>query len=166
MKAKKTAYLALFTATALILSFVESLIPPVYAAVPGIKIGLPNIIIIYALYKISVLGAFSVSIIRVLLVALLFGNAMTLFYSLAGALLSLTIMVILKKTALFSVSGVSVTGAVFHNLGQIIVAILILDTVEIGYYMIILTLTGVVSGVLVGILSAILLKRTEKFKIL
>ncbi len=166
MKSKRIAYLAIFTACALILSFVETLIPPVYSAVPGIKIGLPNIIIIYTLYKISALSAFSVSIIRVFLVALLFGNAMTLFYSFAGALLSLAIMVILKKTALFSVTGVSVTGAVFHNLGQIIVAILILDTVEIGYYMIILTLTGVISGVLVGILSSVLLKRTEHIKIL
>ena len=101
-----------------------------------------------------------------MLVALLFGNVMTLLYSLAGAVLSLTIMVILKKTAYFSVAGVSVTGAVFHNLGQIIVAILILDTVEIGYYMLVLTLTGVVSGILVGILSAILLKRTKNLKIL
>lgn len=166
MKSKRIAYLAIFTACALILSFVETLIPPVYSAVPGIKIGLPNIIIIYTLYKISAFSAFSVSVIRVLLVALLFGNAMTLFYSFAGALLSLAIMVILKKTALFSVTGVSVTGAVFHNLGQIIVAILILDTVEIGYYMIILTLTGVISGVLVGILSSVLLKRTEHIKIL
>ncbi len=166
MKSKKTAYLAIFTACALILSFVETLIPPVYSAVPGIKIGLPNIIIIYALYKISFLSAFAVSLVRVLLVALLFGNVMTLLYSLAGAVLSLTIMVILKKTAYFSVAGVSVTGAVFHNLGQIIVAILILDTVEIGYYMLVLTLTGVVSGILVGILSAILLKRTKNLKIL
>lgn len=166
MKSKKIAYLAIFTACALILSFVETLIPPVYSAVPGIKIGLPNIIIIYALYKISFLSAFAVSLVRVLLVALLFGNVMTLLYSLAGAVLSLTIMVILKKTAYFSVAGVSVTGAVFHNLGQIIVAILILDTVEIGYYMLVLTLTGVVSGILVGILSAILLKRTKNLKIL
>ena len=166
MKSKKTAYLAIFTACALILSFVETLIPPVYSAVPGIKIGLPNIIIIYALYKISFLSAFAVSLVRVLLVALLFGNVMTLLYSLAGAVLSLTIMVILKKTAWFSIAGVSVTGAVFHNLGQIIVAILILDTVEVGYYMLVLTLTGVVSGILVGILSAILLKRTKNLKIL
>lgn len=166
MKSKKTAYLAIFTACALILSFVETLIPPVYSAVPGIKIGLPNIIIIYALYKISFLSAFTVSLVRVFLVALLFGNVLTLLYSLAGAVLSLTIMVILKKTAWFSIAGVSVTGAVFHNLGQIIVAILILDTVEVGYYMLVLTLTGVVSGILVGILSAILLKRTKNLKIL
>ena len=94
---KKITVLALFTTLAMILSYIESLIPPVFAATPGIKIGLPNIIIIFILYKFPFLYTATVSFLRVFLVAILFGNTVTLLYSIAGAVLSLGIMVILKK---------------------------------------------------------------------
>lgn len=162
---KKITVLALFTTLAMILSYIESLIPPVFAATPGIKIGLPNIIIIFILYKFSFIYAATVSFLRVFLVAILFGNTVTLLYSIAGAVLSLGIMVILKKINTFSIMGVSIAGAIFHNLGQIIVAIILLKTKEIAFYMIPLVISGVVAGILVGIVGAILLKRFEKTKL-
>lgn len=162
---KKITVLALFTTLAMILSYIESLIPPVFAATPGIKIGLPNIVIIFILYKFSFFYATTVSFLRVFLVSILFGTAVTLLYSVAGAVLSLGIMVILKKINTFSIMGVSIAGAIFHNLGQIIVAIILLKTKEIAFYMIPLVISGVIAGVLVGIIGAILLKRLEKTKL-
>lgn len=156
IKTKTLVFLSLFTAVAMVLSYIEAILPPIWSAIPGIKIGLPNIIIIFLLYRMSVKSAAAVSLVRILLSALLFGNAVTLLYSLAGAILSLTVMAVLKKIDRFSMIGVSIVGGVFHNLGQILMAMLILETAEIGYYMIILTVTGTIAGVLVGILGALL----------
>lgn len=161
---KKITVFALMTTLALILSYIETLIPPLYSAVPGIKIGLPNIIIIFILYKFSFFDALKVSFLRVFLVVLLFGNTVTLFYSLAGAVLSLLTMGILKKTDLFSILGVSIAGAVSHNLAQILTAIILLQSKEIGYYMIPLFISGIIAGIFVGILGAVLLKRFDKIK--
>ena len=110
--------------------------------------------------RLVLLGAFTamVSLVRVFLSAILFGTALTLAYSLAGAVLSLAAMAILKKLGLFSEVGVSIAGAVLHNLGQILVAVIVLRTAEIGYYMIILTLTGILSGVFVGLVGSLLTK--------
>lgn len=162
--AKKITFTAVFTTLALVLSYVESLIPPLYAAAPGVKIGLPNIIIIFILYKLSVYDAMLVSLLRVVLVTLLFGNVVVFFYSLAGAVLSLAVMVILKKSDFLSIVGVSIAGAVSHNLGQTIVAIILLRTKEIGYYMIPLFISGIVAGICVGIFGAILLKKSQRIK--
>ena len=159
-KSKKIAFLGIVTALALVLSFVESLLPPLYSAVPGIKIGLPNIIVIFTLYKLSFKEAAAVSLVRVFAVSLLFGNPMTFAYSITGAVLSLLIMVILKKTNSFSLIAISIAGAVFHNIGQIMIAVIILQTAEIGYYLIPLTVSGVLSGTAVGIVSAIIVKKT------
>lgn len=161
---KKIAFLGLFTTVALVLSYIEAILPPIYQAIPGIKVGLPNIIIIFMLYRFGLKEAVAVSLIRLVIVALLFGNGMTFIYSLAGATLSLLIMVILKKTNLFSTVGVSVAGGVFHNLGQILVAMFLLNSSQIGYYMIVLAITGTIAGVFVGIAGALLLKRTEIIK--
>lgn len=162
---KQTALIGLCAAVALVLSYVESLFPPIYAAVPGIKMGLPNIVIVFLLYRLSVKHAATVSLIRVIAVAALFGNAMTLWYSLAGATLSLTVMALLKRIDRFSTVGVSVAGGVCHNLGQILVAMLVLQTAEIGYYMIVLTVTGTVAGVLIGLAGALLLDRLKTLKL-
>ena len=121
---KKVALYGVFIALAMIMSYIELLIPPIFAAVPGIKLGLPNIIIIYVLYKIGFKSAFFISAVRVLLVAILFGNAMTLSYSIAGAVLSIVLMGILKRTNAFSMIGVSVAGAVMHNIAQVLVAVI------------------------------------------
>jgi len=145
---------------------VEFLLPPLYAAVPGIKMGLPNVVIIYVIYCIDVRYAALVSATRVLLSSLLFGNAVTLAYSVAGAVLSLLIMAILKRTDKLSAVGVSVAGGVAHNLGQILVAILLLDTPQIAFYMLVLTVTGTVSGIFVGSCGALLIKRIPSDKLL
>lgn len=165
IKTKTLVFLSLFTAVAMVLSYIEAILPPIWSAIPGIKIGLPNIIIIFLLYRMSVKSAAAVSLVRILLSALLFGNAVTLLYSLAGAILSLTVMAVLKKIDRFSMIGVSIVGGVFHNLGQILMAMLILETAEIGYYMIILTVTGTIAGVLVGILGALLTRYMAKIKL-
>lgn len=164
-KVKKTALLGVLTGVALVLSYLEAIIPPIYAAVPGIKVGLPNIVVILILYKFGVKEAASVSFLRVFIVALLFGNAMTLAYSLAGAFLSLAVMALFKRLDKFSAVGVSIIGGVAHNLGQILVAIVLLSSTLIGYYMIILTITGMLAGVAVGIAGALLIKRMEKISV-
>ena len=163
-KAKKVAFLGVLTAVALVLSYLESLLPPLWAAVPGIKMGIPNVVIIFMLYRYGVKEAVIVSLIRVFIVALLFGNVMTLAYSVAGALLSITLMAICKKIKVFSVVGTSIVGGIAHNLGQILVAIVLFDTVQIGYYMIVLAITGTIAGVFIGLAGALLLKRFNKIK--
>lgn len=159
---KKLTLLALFAALSIVLSFVESLLPPIYAAVPGVKIGLANVVNIFLLYKFSLKDTIAVTFVRVLTVALLFGNLMTLSYSIAGAILSIAVMALLKRTKLFSTVGVSIAGGVAHNLGQILVAIMITSTMEIGYYMIFLCISGVLAGTLIGMLGALVLKYTKK----
>ncbi len=161
-KAKKAALLGVLTSVALVLSYLESILPPIWAAVPGIKVGLPNVVIIFLLYRFGVKEAAIVSFIRIFVVALLFGNVMTLAYSFAGALLSIVLMAICKKTKVFSVVGTSIVGGVAHNLGQILIAIFLFDTVQIGYYMIVLAITGTIAGVFVGLAGALLLKRLNK----
>lgn len=155
---KKLATLGLFASIALILSYVEALLPPIFAAVPGIKMGLPNIAIIFILYRFGVKEAAAVSLVRLAASALLFGNAMTLIYSLAGAALSLALMALLKRWDHFSMMGVSMVGGVAHNLGQILVAMWLMETAEIGYYMTILTVTGTIAGILIGLAGSLLLR--------
>lgn len=163
-KAKRTAFIGVLTATALVLSYIEAILPPIYSAVPGIKVGLPNIVIIFILYKLGSKEAFAVSLFRVVAVSVLFGNFMTLAYSTAGAVLSLGVMILLKKTNMFSTVGVSIAGGVFHNLGQIVVAMVLLSSAEIGYYMTVLAITGTLAGTFIGLVGALLIKRTEKIK--
>ena len=159
---KKVAFLGLSASLALLLSYVEFLLPPLYAAVPGIKIGLPNVIILCVLYCMSTKAAACVSFVRLCVSSLLFGNPVMFAYSAAGAILSLLMMIILKKTDKLSCVGVSVAGGVAHNLGQILIAVFLLNTPQIAYYMVVLTVTGTISGVFVGLLGAYLVKRLSK----
>ena len=164
-KTKRVAFLGVLTSVALVLSYIEAILPPIWAAVPGIKMGFPNIVIIFLLYRFGVKEAAIVSGIRLFIVALLFGNVMTLAYSFAGAALSLLLMALCKKSDKLSVVGTSIVGGVAHNLGQILVAIVLFDTVQIGYYMAVLAVTGTIAGVFIGLAGALLLKRLEKYKI-
>ena len=165
IKTKKITVLALFSAVAIIFSYIEAILPPIWSAIPGIKVGLSNIVTVALLYKFSLKEAAIVAFIRIIIIALLFGNVMTLIYSIAGFVLSVTIMAILKRTSLFSTVGVSIAGGVFHNLGQIIVAMILLQTKEIGYYMIVLSITGTVAGILIGIAGNLMLKYSNKLRI-
>lgn len=160
-KTGKIALLGLCTSLALILAYVEVLMPPLYAAVPGIKLGLPNIVIVFVLYSFGLPSAAAVSLVRMILVSILFGNVMALAYSAAGALLSLAVMALLKKTDLFSVTGVSVVGGVLHNVGQILMAMYLFKTVQLGYYLIVLSVTGTISGMLIGLCGAVAIKRIK-----
>ena len=160
MKTKKIAVLALAIALAMILSFVESQIPA-FVAIPGVKIGLANIAVVFVLYKLGWKEAVLISLVRVVMVSMLFGTLVSLFYSVAGAVLSLTGMVLLKKTGLFSTVAVSVTGGVLHNVGQILMACLLLETHVIVYYLPFLILSGVIAGVVIGVVSAIMVNRVQ-----
>ena len=163
MKAKKVAFLGLSITLAMILSFVESQIPA-FTTIPGMKIGLPNLVMVFLLYRVGWKETVVVSIIRVALVALLFGNLQSLIFSIAGAVLSLTGMILLKKTGLFSSIAVSVTGGVLHNVGQIIAACLWTGTVQIAYYLPALLVSGVCAGIAIGLIAGFLLKRLENIR--
>ena len=160
MKTKDVALHGILLVLALILSYVEALLPLSFA-IPGIKLGLPNIAVLFVLYRLGWKSACTVSLLRVVLSTLLFGNVMALFYSLAGAVLSLAVMGLLKKSGKFSPTGVSVAGGVGHNAGQILVAMALLETAEIGYYLPVLCVSGTVAGILVGLTAALLLKRVK-----
>ena len=158
---RKVALLGLCASVAMILSYVEALLPPLFTAIPGIKLGLPNIVVIFVLYSFGVTEAITVSLVRVFAVALLFGNPVSLAYSVSGAALSLLGMALLKKTGLFSEVGVSMAGGILHNVGQILLAMFLLGTAELGYYLIILAVTGTVSGVFIGLCGAFATKHIK-----
>ena len=162
---KIIAFAGISAALALLLSYVEFLLPPLFVSVPGIKIGLANVVIIFALYCLGVRYAAIISFVRLIMSSLLFGNTLTLAYSIAGALLSLTVMAILKKTGFLSCIGVSVAGGVSHNIGQILVAIFLLKTPQIAYYMFVLSVTGIISGAFIGLCGAFLIKRIPQNKL-
>ena len=162
MKPEKVAQYGLLTALALALSWVESLLPPL--GVPGVQLGLPNLAIVFALYRLGFKDAWAISLARVVLVTLLFGNGAALAYSVAGAALSLGLMGLLKKTGKFSSVGVSVAGGVAHNGGQILVAMALLETARLAWYLPVLWVSGTVAGVLIGIVSGVLVKRVPNQK--
>lgn len=160
MRTRKLTTLGLSVALALILSYVESLLPPLMA-VPGVKVGLPNIVILFLFYRYGWREAGAVSLIRLVLSAALFTGFVAFFYGLAGAMLSLAGSALLKKTDRFSPLGVSAAGGVLHNLGQIALAALVLDSGYVFAYLPVLLLSGTLSGALVGLLAGILIQRTD-----
>ena len=164
MKTKKVAMLGLTIALAMIMSYIEALVPLSFA-VPGIKMGLANIVIIFVLYKIGTKEAILVSLIRVILVSLLFSNVMAMAYSIAGAVLSLSVMWILKKTDKFSFVGVSIAGGIMHNVGQIIMAVILLGTEQIALYLPVLIITGTVTGVVIGIVAGLVINRFRTIRL-
>lgn len=163
MKTKRVAFLGLSIALAMILSFVESQIPAL-VAIPGIKVGLPNLVIVFLLYKVGWKEAVIVSVIRTLLVSILFGNIQMLTFSVAGAALSLAAMILLKKTNWFSTITVSIVGGIFHNIGQIAAAILWTETAGIITYLPVLLVSGTVAGAVIGLISGMLVERLKKWK--
>ncbi|QDW74106.1 Gx transporter family protein [Lachnospiraceae bacterium KGMB03038] len=154
----KVAYFGVFTALALIFSYVESLIPFQFG-IPGVKLGLANLIIVIALYKMRLFEVFLLSIVRILLSGFIFGNYFSILYSLAGGLLSLAVMALLKKLGGFSVIGISVAGGVFHNVGQLLTAMVVVETFSVIYYVPVLLVAGVITGFLIGIAAGEMLKR-------
>ena len=137
-----------FTALALLFSYIESLIP-FHIGIPGVKLGLANLIIVIALYKTDYKRAYLLSVTRVILAGFLFGNMFSILYSLAGGILSLSMMIFAKRKEGLSVIGVSVVGGVFHNIGQILMAILVTESWKLLYYLPILLVFGVITGVVI-----------------
>lgn len=158
MNHKKTAYLGLFAAIAIIFGYVESLIP-FFAGIPGMKLGLANLAVLFILEKYSWKEAALVSTVRILVIGFLFGNMFSILYSLAGAALSLTVMTLMKKFSGFSILGVSVAGGVSHNIGQLIVASFIVENTSLLYYAPVLLISGVATGLLIGFLTGEITKR-------
>lgn len=160
MSSKKVATIGMMIALAFVLNYVETLIP-INIGIPGVKLGISNIVVIFSLYTLGPATAFFIAIIRIVLCGLTFGSISSMIYSLAGGLLSYFIMFLLKKTDRFSIYGVSVAGGISHNFGQIIMAIIILQTKLLIYYYPVLLLSGSIAGVLIGMISALLVKRLK-----
>lgn len=156
MRSSKVAQYGLFAALAILMGYVEMLIP-LPLLVPGMKLGLANVIIVIVLYHMDAKSAFFISLVRVLMSGLLFQGFAGLLYSLAGALLSLAVMALLKKTGKVSITGVSVMGGVFHNVGQIMVAAAVVENIKMAYYLPFLLVTGVVTGFVIGAVARLAL---------
>ncbi|MCC8150293.1 MAG: Gx transporter family protein [Lachnospiraceae bacterium] len=161
ISAKTVATLAMMIALAMIFSYVESLIP-INFGIPGVKLGLANLAIVASLYLLDGKQALLISVVRIILSGFLFGNLASIMYSLAGGLLSLAIMVLLKKTKKISVVAVSVVGGICHNIGQVIVAILVVENLKLVYYIPVLLISGFLTGLLIGIVSHLLLPRVKR----
>ncbi len=158
-RVKKVANYGVLVTLALVASYVETLIP-ISLGVPGAKIGLANLITIVALFLMGWKDAFAISIIRIVLAGFLFGNLFAIFYSLAGALLSLLIMMFLKKLE-FGTVAVSCAGGVAHNIGQISFAALLVENSRLFYYLPVLLIAGVLAGIVIGIIGGELIKRLK-----
>jgi len=157
---RKTVTLALFVSTALLLSYIESLFP-FFFGIPGAKLGLANLGAVIALYFYGWREALIVNILRIVIAGLLFGNLFSTLFSLSGAAVSFLFMILAKKIG-FSVYGVSMAGGVFHNIGQLITAMFIVQTVSVGYYAPVLMIAGLLTGFFIGAIGKEILKRLPK----
>ncbi len=158
MGTKKTAQVGMLVAAAFVLGDVESLLP-ISFGIPGIKLGLSNIVVLLCLYEGTAKEAFGIALVRIVLTGLTFGNFSTMAYSLAGGIFSFLVMFLLKKSNVFSVYGVSIAGGVSHNIGQIAVAVLVLQTGLLMYYLPFLLVAGCVAGACIGFVGGIIVKR-------
>lgn len=158
MMSKRISITALFTAFAVILSYVETFIPAI--GIPGVKLGLANFAVILALYLLGYKDALLINIIRIIIIGAFFGNLFSICFSIAGALFSFAFMAILKKTGLVSMITVAIIGGVSHNIGQIIVASLVVETYSVIAYIPVLIISGIITGTVIGILAHIIHKRT------
>ncbi|WFR57789.1 Gx transporter family protein [Anaerocolumna sp. AGMB13025] len=157
-RSKRIALYGMFVALAFVFSYIEVLIPFSAVGVPGFKLGLANIVVLTALYAMGAKEAFVISCIRIVLVGFTFGNMFSILYSLAGGLLSWGVMCLCKKIKSLSIAGVSIAGGISHNIGQIVVAAIVLQTKSIGYYLPVLLISGTVTGLLIGLLGGWILK--------
>lgn len=148
----------LLAALGLVFSWIEFLLP-VLPAIPGIKLGLANIVVVIALYREGPVMAFTVNLVRVLLAGLLFGSGFSTVYALSGAVVSFLIMLLLKKLNIFSIPGVSMAGGVFHNGAQLCLAALITSTPKVFYYFPVLLFAGIITGIINGVLSVLVLRK-------
>lgn len=151
-KSGKIAYGAMLVALAMIFSYVESLIP-ITIGIPGIKLGVANLVTVLGVFFLGPCEVLTVVIMRIFLVGFMFGNGVSIIYSLAGGLLSLTVMLIIKKTDKFSMVSVSVAGGISHNIGQLLAAAIVLKSTAVVYYLPPLLVAGTLTGLLIGIVA-------------
>ena len=148
---------SLLVATAMIFSYVEAIIPlPI--GIPGVKLGLANLVIISAIYMISPVEVFGILLVRILLSGFLFGNLAGIVYSFAGGILSYICMLIMKRTGWFSIFGTSIAGGVCHNIGQMLVAVIIVANINLLMILPVLLISGAIAGAIIGLIGA----RTSK----
>ena len=152
MTTRRAAYCAMLTALAMIFGYVETLIPFGFG-IQGVKLGLANIVIVLALYILPAYQALVIQLMRIVLVSFLFGNLSMMLYSLAGGMLSLVVMLLLNRRDVFSITGVSIAGGVSHNIGQLIVAALVVQNLKIMFYFPIMIMAGLITGCLIGVLA-------------
>lgn len=158
---KKAAFFALFVALAFVFSYLETLIPFNFG-IPGIKLGLANLVVVTAMYTVGEKRAFAISVIRIILAGLTFGGVFSLVYSLAGGILSFIAMLIAKRCKALSITGVSIIGGSVHNIGQIAAAAVVMQTYRIVYYLPVLLLSGAVTGAVIGVLGTLIINRLNK----
>lgn len=149
---KKISTCALFVALAMIFSYVETLIP-INFGVPGMKLGIANLVIVIGLYLLKPQEVLMISIVRILLTGFMFGSGMSVIYSLAGGFLSFFAMLFLKHTDKFSIVGVSLFGGTAHNIGQLLVAAAIIENLKLFYYLPVLVIAGLITGILIGLVA-------------
>ncbi|SCY82087.1 Gx transporter family protein [Alkaliphilus peptidifermentans] len=157
MNTKLIARFGLLIAVALVLGYFERFIP-IASGLPGVKLGLANTVLLYALYLMNVKNAFGLMLIKVLMSGLLFAGVNGMLYSFAGGLLSLSMMVLIKRLENVGIVGVSVIGAAFHNVGQLMVASMVVQTKGVIFYMPILLVSAIITGTLTGIISKYVFK--------
>ena len=160
MKTRKIAGIGMMIAVAFVLSYLESLIP-INVGIPGVKLGMSNLVVIFCMFCFNPTITFLIAVIRIILCGITFGSMSGMLYSLAGGMLSFIVMLLLKKTERFSVCGVSVAGGVFHNVGQILEAMFVLQTNLLIYYLPFLIISGVVAGIIIGLIGTALIKRLK-----
>lgn len=160
-KAKKLALAAILASLAMIFSYVEFLIP-FSIGIPGIKLGIANLVIVIALYSLNFKYAFTVNMVRIFLNGFMFTGVFAMLYALSGGILSILTMGLLKKTDKFSMTGVSMAGGVAHNLGQLIVASIMVEDMKMFLYFPVLLFSGMITGILIGMGSEILMKNIPK----
>ncbi len=161
ISAKTVALMAMMIALAMIFSYVETMIP-INFGIPGLKLGIANLVIVAAIYLFGGKQAFLISIVRIFLSGFMFGNLASIMYSLAGGLLSLAVMLLLKKTDKLSILAVSVMGGICHNIGQLIVAMLVVENLKLIFYVPVLLISGFLTGLLIGIVCRVILPAVKR----
>jgi len=156
----KVAFMGIFAALAILFGYIESLIP-FYFGIPGMKLGLANIMTVLVLYLFSIREAAALSLVRILAVGFLFGNPYSIIYSLAGGVFSLFTMILVKRIKAFSIVGVSIAGGITHNMGQLIIAMIIVEEIGLTYYAPFIILAGAVTGALIGLITRIVFLRVK-----
>ena len=164
MTNKKISIYGLLIALAFVLSYIESLIP-VFVAVPGMKLGLTNVVVLYAVYRMDVKAALIINAVRIVLVGLTFATAISFCFSIAGGMISTAAMLLMAKRTSFSMVSTSIVGGIMHNCAQIIVAIIMLNTTAVAWYFVLLWFCGILTGAVIGIVGSIVVRHIGSIEI-